>query len=289
MDSSNIDSAPFRPSPPFPSSEPVIHSDEERNLVERPHVVHPTAGDELHFTPPWITSNTLPSSSRQYLAWPQSLTDQSDWASTPLGSGQSLDPSSFDMNIHPSKDADYSSTIQDTAFLNDILSPLTSLDDTEDWYLQHYPALIRQFDEPADQKYSQYNPTLEQTTSKYRISSAMELNGSPVATQQDCTDSEQTFQSEDIPYSQLIYQALMSVEDHRMKLQDIYKWIAENTDKAADPTFTGWQNTVRHDLSRNSVSPCFLLSVQALPMDLNQETTKTPRNSQDAQLTAYQK
>lgn len=38
-----------------------------------------------------------------------------------------------------------------------------------------------------------------------------------------------------------------------MVLRDIYEWIARNTDKARDPAFKGWQNSVRHNLSMNGV------------------------------------
>ena len=58
----------------------------------------------------------------------------------------------------------------------------------------------------------------------------------------------------DIPYAKLIYAALMDAPDHRMILRDIYRWIEHNTDKASDPSFTGWQNSVRHNLSMNQVS-----------------------------------
>lgn len=57
-----------------------------------------------------------------------------------------------------------------------------------------------------------------------------------------------------MPYAQLIFRALLSAPDHRMVLKDIYRWIEQNTDKAADVMFKGWQNSVRHNLSMNKVS-----------------------------------
>ena len=54
-------------------------------------------------------------------------------------------------------------------------------------------------------------------------------------------------------YAELIYRALMDTPGHRLVLQDIYDWIIENTDKAINPNFTGWQGTVRHNLSMNAV------------------------------------
>ena len=54
-------------------------------------------------------------------------------------------------------------------------------------------------------------------------------------------------------YAELIYQALMEAPGHKMILKDIYAWIAQNTDKAKDPSSKGWQNSVRHNLSMNEV------------------------------------
>ena len=56
------------------------------------------------------------------------------------------------------------------------------------------------------------------------------------------------------PYAQLIYQALMAAPGHQMVLKDIYDWMSKNTDKAQNPKFKGWQNSVRHNLSMNGVS-----------------------------------
>lgn len=66
------------------------------------------------------------------------------------------------------------------------------------------------------------------------------------------TDGESTVKSEP-PYAKLIYQALMAAPGYRMVLRDIYDWIGKNTDKARDPAFKGWQNSVRHNLSMNGV------------------------------------
>ena len=54
-------------------------------------------------------------------------------------------------------------------------------------------------------------------------------------------------------YANLIYQALMEAPGHKMILKDIYAWIAQNSDKAKDPSSKGWQNSVRHNLSMNGV------------------------------------
>jgi hypothetical protein len=60
------------------------------------------------------------------------------------------------------------------------------------------------------------------------------------------------------PYAQLIYKALMSRPSHIMKLQEIYQWFEENTDKSEKNP--GWKNSIRHNLSMNAVSPNILLS-----------------------------
>ncbi|KAI9728289.1 MAG: hypothetical protein M1834_007691 [Cirrosporium novae-zelandiae] len=55
----------------------------------------------------------------------------------------------------------------------------------------------------------------------------------------------------DQPYNQLIEMALRSQPNFEMRLQDIYKWIKDNTNKAKGST-NGWQNSVRHNLSMNA-------------------------------------
>lgn len=68
------------------------------------------------------------------------------------------------------------------------------------------------------------------------------------------SESESEGKQGEPPYAKLIYRALMEAPDHQMVLKDIYDWIARNTDKARDPAFKGWQNSVRHNLSMNGVS-----------------------------------
>lgn len=58
---------------------------------------------------------------------------------------------------------------------------------------------------------------------------------------------------ENAPYAKIIFKALLSAPDHRMVLTDIYQWIEENTNKADNPDYKGWQNSVRHNLSMNEV------------------------------------
>ncbi|EED16590.1 forkhead domain protein [Talaromyces stipitatus ATCC 10500] len=55
----------------------------------------------------------------------------------------------------------------------------------------------------------------------------------------------------DRPYAYLLYEALRSAQDHKMSLQEIYRWFEENTNKANDPQSKGWQSSIRHNLSMN--------------------------------------
>ncbi|KAJ8122725.1 hypothetical protein ONZ43_g1149 [Nemania bipapillata] len=55
-----------------------------------------------------------------------------------------------------------------------------------------------------------------------------------------------------IPYAQLLRKAFLSANDHKMKLQEIYQWFRDNTDKAKRDS-KGWQNSIRHNLSMNAI------------------------------------
>ncbi|KAI9271688.1 fork head domain-containing protein, partial [Phascolomyces articulosus] len=55
-------------------------------------------------------------------------------------------------------------------------------------------------------------------------------------------------------YSSLIAQAILEADQERMTLQEIYKWIKEKYPALYDVEDTGWQNTIRHNLSLNK---CF--------------------------------
>ncbi|ORZ03849.1 fork head domain-domain-containing protein [Syncephalastrum racemosum] len=55
-------------------------------------------------------------------------------------------------------------------------------------------------------------------------------------------------------YSSLIAQAILEAKDERMTLRDIYRWIMEKYPALYDADDTGWQNTIRHNLSLNK---CF--------------------------------
>lgn len=61
-------------------------------------------------------------------------------------------------------------------------------------------------------------------------------------------------QTNDVPYAKLIERALLEAKGNRLVLKDIYRWFEQNTNKADDTAFKGWQNSVRHNLSMNGVS-----------------------------------
>lgn len=54
-------------------------------------------------------------------------------------------------------------------------------------------------------------------------------------------------------YAVLLYNCLWEAPGHILVLQDIYKWILKYSRKARDSNGTGWQNSVRHNLSMNEV------------------------------------
>ncbi|GAA5806801.1 hypothetical protein MFLAVUS_000149 [Mucor flavus] len=52
-------------------------------------------------------------------------------------------------------------------------------------------------------------------------------------------------------YSSLIAQAILESENERMTLRDIYTWITSRYPALYNEKDTGWQNTIRHNLSLN--------------------------------------
>jgi hypothetical protein len=61
-------------------------------------------------------------------------------------------------------------------------------------------------------------------------------------------------QLNDAPYSYLIWQALLAAPGNQLSLRDIYAWIQHNTDKPSRTVGNGWQNSIRYNLSMNTVS-----------------------------------
>ncbi|OHW98043.1 fork head domain-containing protein [Colletotrichum incanum] len=53
------------------------------------------------------------------------------------------------------------------------------------------------------------------------------------------------------PYAKLIHKALKEADKHTMTLQELYSWFQSRTDKPKKRTGTGWQSSIRHNLSMN--------------------------------------
>jgi hypothetical protein len=77
----------------------------------------------------------------------------------------------------------------------------------------------------------------------------------------DLMDYENTIPEEDEAganvdpcYAQLLYRCLKEAPDHTMTLKNVYEWVRQHSQKARDSSGTGWQNSVRHNLSMNAVS-----------------------------------
>ena len=103
-----------------------------------------------------------------------------------------------------------------------------------------------------------FSPSIYATSSDLRTPTLPKLHRHFRDTERSApldSESESEGKQGEPPYAKLIYRALMDAPEHRMVLKDIYEWIAQNTDKARDPAFKGWQNSVRHNLSMNGV--CF--------------------------------
>lgn len=60
-------------------------------------------------------------------------------------------------------------------------------------------------------------------------------------------------EEKDQPYAQLIFRCLKDALNHEMVLKDIYDWFELNTSKVKNAKTTGWQNSIRHNLSMNGV------------------------------------
>lgn len=113
------------------------------------------------------------------------------------------------------------------------------------------------YNPPQDYAYDaapSFGPSLYATSSDLRTPTQPKLHGTFRGTEYSApldSESETEGKQGEPPYAKLIYRALMDAPEHQMVLKDIYEWIAQNTDKARDPAFKGWQNSVRHNLSMN--------------------------------------
>lgn len=57
----------------------------------------------------------------------------------------------------------------------------------------------------------------------------------------------------DEAYAHLLFRCLKDAPDHKLSLKEIYAWMSENSSRVRISNSTGWQNSVRHNLSMNMV------------------------------------
>lgn len=74
----------------------------------------------------------------------------------------------------------------------------------------------------------------------------------------DCMDEISEGATDDRPYSELLHECLSSAPDNEMQLQDIYKWFETNTEKGRTVSKKACENSIRHNLSMNTVSYAIL-------------------------------
>jgi hypothetical protein len=66
-------------------------------------------------------------------------------------------------------------------------------------------------------------------------------------------EDDETGGNVDPCYAQLLYKCLKEAPAHTMALKKVYEWMLQHSQKARDSPGTGWQNSVRHNLSMNAV------------------------------------
>ncbi|ORX56953.1 fork head transcription factor, partial [Hesseltinella vesiculosa] len=52
-------------------------------------------------------------------------------------------------------------------------------------------------------------------------------------------------------YASLIAQAILTSQEQKMTLREIYEWVQTRYPHLYEANETGWQNTIRHNLSLN--------------------------------------
>lgn len=164
---------------------------------------------------------------------------------------------SFDAACHPTADRSYGQHALSQSYTrqeNGVPSTVPSAAAEQPSMLSQH-----QWPTPPPETYSAgYLPSVQATKSALHHSSmpesqvAPKIKGEATAVVERLDTS--TAQVNDIPYAKLIERALREAKGQSLVLKDIYKWIERNTNKADNPAFKGWQNSVRHNLSMNGVS-----------------------------------
>lgn len=109
-------------------------------------------------------------------------------------------------------------------------------------------------------------PDLSEASLKEEVDESTSLDESRPAVDQNVpVDGEDTTKIAR-PYAKLIYKALMEKEEKMMKLQDIYQWFRDYTDKPKLAPGIGWQNSIRHNLSMNAVCGPMIWVSSRIPM-----------------------
>lgn len=85
------------------------------------------------------------------------------------------------------------------------------------------------------------------------------------------------------PYSKQLVQALLSNPRRAMTVQQIYKWFEENTDRHES---SGWQNSIRHNLSLNKVRTSLSTTLPFKREDVEKTNACLHRHSQCSHVAA---
>jgi len=108
---------------------------------------------------------------------------------------------------------------------------------------------------PASHQTYQFAPTnvyqhnLALRSPSLSLSSAVDLDMAARRTKRKKSNGEVL-----VPYNQLLFTCLSRAPNFERKLQEIYAWFKVNNPKRFCNRDTGWQNSVRHNLSMNEVT-----------------------------------
>jgi hypothetical protein len=131
--------------------------------------------------------------------------------------------------------------------------------DSQSRFIESYPDLISPcpirppyfLDNQAYAAYTSLERVLLPTVEEQPSPSADELDDE---CHHELNKTEELEELHEPPYSQLICRAIMSSPKKQMRVREIYTWFQQNTNKCENPDSTGWQNSIRHNLSMNAVS-----------------------------------
>jgi hypothetical protein len=110
------------------------------------------------------------------------------------------------------------------------------------------PSYVLDSNSGSHSAHSQLNYALEKLKPSMSMQPSMAGQYSPCVSE-DLDDDPNSAE----PYAKLIHRALMSAPSYSMALKEIYVWFGKNMNKATDSSSTGWQNSIRYNLSMNPV------------------------------------